>query len=147
LPNFSLPSGPPKNEINEHLGLTGIWQGSKDMAKNNGNGRGGLAVGLSVAAIAAAAAGAYFFYGPNGAKNRKNLRAWTVKARGEVMESVEKLRDVSEKTYNQTVDKVMSKYKKLKNVAPKEIAAVTRELKSSWKAVKSEMDKAAKNMK
>jgi hypothetical protein len=112
------------------------------MAKSNG----GLKV-LGVAAVAAAAAGAYFFYGPNGSKNRKTLKAWSVKARAEVMENVEKLKDVSEKTYNETIDKVLSKYKKLKTVAPKELAEVQKELKSSWKAVRAEMGKAAKQMK
>ena len=114
------------------------------MAKKNS---GGLKVGLGLAAVAAAAAGAYFFYGKNGAKNRKHLKAWTVKAKGEVMENLEKLSDVSEKTYNKTVDQVLAKYKKLKHVAPKELAEVQKELKSSWKMVKSEVDKAAKKIK
>lgn len=112
------------------------------MAKSKSGGA--VKVGLGVAAVAAAAAGAYFFYGPSGAKNRKNLKAWTVKARAEVMERVENLKDVSEKTYNQVVSQVLDKYKKLKNVAPADLAAVQKELKSSWKAIKSEIDKATK---
>ncbi len=104
-------------------------------------------VGLGLAAVAAAAAGAYFFYGPNGSKNRKHLKSWAVKAQGEVMEKIEKLSDVSEKSYNATVDEVLSKYKKLKHVAPKELAEVAKELKSSWKSVKAEVAKAAKKVK
>jgi Tfp pilus assembly protein PilP len=112
------------------------------MAKNS---HGGLKV-LGLAAVAAAAAGAYFFYGPGGSKNRRNLKSWMVKARAEVMENVENLKDVSEKSYDQVVDKVIAKYKKVKSIAPNELAAVQKELKSSWKAVKSEVDKAAKKV-
>jgi hypothetical protein len=114
------------------------------MAKNS---HGGLKVGLGLAAIAAAAAGAYFFYGPDGKKHRKNMKAWAVKAKGEIMEKMETLTEVSEKTYNQTVDAVLAKYKKLKHVAPKELAQVQKELKASWKSVKSEIEKAAKKLK
>ncbi|MBX4188069.1 MAG: hypothetical protein KW793_02950 [Candidatus Doudnabacteria bacterium] len=108
---------------------------------------GGMKIGLGLAAIAAAAAGAYFFYGPNGSKNRKNMKAWAVKAKGELMERIETLSDISEKTYNQTVDTVLAKYKKLKHVAPKELAEVSRELKSSWKIVKGEIEKASRKLK
>ena len=115
------------------------------MAKGqNSKGGAGLAVGLGVAAVAAAAAGAYFFYGPSGAKNRKNLKSWAVKAKAEVMENVEKMKDVSEKTYDETVSKVMAKYKKLKTIAPAELAEVQKELMGSWKSVKSEIDRFTK---
>lgn len=111
------------------------------MAKGKSGGN-AVKVGLGVAAVAAAAAGAYFFYGPNGAKNRKNLKTWTVKAKAEVMEKVENLKDVTEKTYTQTVNQVLDKYKKLKHVAPADLAAIQKELKGSWKAIQSEIDKA-----
>jgi hypothetical protein len=114
------------------------------MAKGS---NGALKVGLGLAAVAAAAAGAFFFYGPQGTKNRRNLKAWTVKARAEVMENIENLQNVTEKSYDQTVDKVLAKYKKVKSIAPNELTRVQKELKSSWKAIKREMDKAAKKLK
>jgi len=115
------------------------------MAKKNGSGA--AKVGLGLAAVAAAAAGAYFFYGPNGSSNRKELKSWAVKAKGEVMANVEKLKDVSEKSYAETVKKVMAKYKKVKSIAPKELAIVEKELKSSWNAVKAEMLKSENSAK
>lgn len=115
------------------------------MAKEkNSKGGTGLAVGLGVAAVAAAAAGAYFFYGPSGAKNRKNLKSWAVKAKAEVMENVEKMKDVSEVAYDKTVSQVLSKYKKLKSIAPAELAEVQKELMGSWKSVKAEIDRYTK---
>jgi hypothetical protein len=112
------------------------------MAKQNKHT--GLKV-LGLAAAAAAAAGTYYFYGAkNAAKNRAQLKSWAVKARGEVMEKIENLKDISEKTYNTAVDQVVKKYKKMKQVAPKELAALQKELKGSWKAVKSEVAKHTK---
>lgn len=108
------------------------------------SGSGALKVGLGLAAAAAAAAGAYYFYGNDGAKHRKQLKGWAVKAKGELMEKVEGLKDVTEATYSDAVDKVLAKYKKLKTVAPKEWAEVQKDFKSSWKSVKSEISKAAK---
>lgn len=114
------------------------------MAKKNGGKA--LGVGLGLAAIAAAAAGAYYFYGKDGAKNRKALKGWMVKARGEVMDQVENLKNVSEQTYTKVVNDVMAKYKKLKKATPGEIAQMTRELKGHWRAIKSELDKAGQKV-
>ena len=54
------------------------------------------AVGLGLAAItAAAAAGAYFLYGKDGAKNLKKIKSWSLKAKAEVLEKLEKAKDIS----------------------------------------------------
>ncbi len=100
------------------------------MANNNNNS--GIKAGMGIAALAAAAAGAYYFYGKGGEKHRKNLKSWAVKARGEVMEKMEKLRDVSEATYSKAVEQVMDKYKRLKKVDPQELAELGAELKGHW---------------
>ena len=107
----------------------------------------GLKLGFGLAAVAAAAAGAYFFYGKDGAKNRKQLKGWMVKAKGEVMDNLEKLNDVSQPIYEKVVSEVMKKYKKLKQATPGEWASLNKELKSQWKSIKKEVDKAAKKFK
>jgi hypothetical protein len=107
------------------------------MAKANN----GLGTGLTVAALAAGAAGAYYFYGKNGAKNRKTLKGWMVKAQGEVMEKVEDLTDVSQKTYYGIVEDVLKKYKKLQKIAPNEVALLTKELKGHWASISADLDK------
>lgn len=99
------------------------------MANNKGS---GISAGMGIAALAAAAAGAYYFYGKDGSKHRKNLKSWAVKARGEVMERVEKLRDVSQDTYSKAVEQVMDKYKRVKNIDPRELAELGAELKGHW---------------
>ena len=84
------------------------------------------------AAAAAAAAGAYFLYGKNGSKNRKVVKAWMLKARGEVMEKMAKLQSVSEDKYGEIVDSVIRGYKSAKKASPAELAAVAAELKGHW---------------
>lgn len=110
-------------------GKRSLENGEKHMANNKGS---GLSAGVGIAALAAAAAGAYYFYGKNGSKHRKNLKSWAVKARGEVMERVEKLRDVSQATYSKAVEQVMDKYKRVKNIDPQELADLGAELKGHW---------------
>ena len=110
------------------------------MAKKSSN----LSGALGLAALAAAAAGAYYFYGKNGAAHRKQLKGWAVKARGEVMERMENLKDVSRSGYIKTVDQVMKKYRTLKNVTPAELAALGRELKSHWSAIEKQLMQAGK---
>ena len=87
----------------------------------------GIGVGLAAAA-AAAAAGAYFLYGKDGAKNRKAVKGWMLKARGEVMEKMEKLDKISETKYKEIVDSVVRGYKSARKASPAELAMVAAEL-------------------
>lgn len=103
----------------------------------------GIGMGLAAAA-AAAAAGAYFLYGKNGAKNRKTVKGWMLKARGEVMDRMEKLESVSEAKYREIVDTVIRGYKSAKNASPAELAAAAAELKSHWNSIKKSIQKASK---
>ncbi len=96
-----------------------------------------VGIGAGVAAIAAAAAaGAYYFYGSkDGAKNRKAMRGWVVKAKGEVMEKMETLKDVTETNYDKIVDEVVKRYSAMKKIDPVEVAALASELRGSWKRI------------
>lgn len=93
----------------------------------------GLGIGVGVAAaVAAAAAGAYFLYGKNGAKNRKKISGWMLKAKGEVLEKMENMQSVTKESYEQIVDKVMAGYNGIKNVDKKELADMGKQLKAMW---------------
>ncbi len=99
-----------------------------------------VAIGAGIAALAVAGiAGAYFLYGKNGAKNRKKISAWAIKAKGEALEKIEKLKDINEEIYHTTIDTIAAKYDKLKHTSPEEIAAFTKEMKSHWKEIKKEL--------
>ena len=72
-------------------------------------------------AALAAAAGAYYFYGsPQAAKNRKTMKSWAVKAKGEVMEHLEEMKTMQKSIVDtdlrgpwqtqELVDKVSGRY-------------------------------------
>ncbi len=104
----------------------------------NSNG-GGVMAGLGLVAIAATA-GTYFLYGSkDAAKNRKKVKGWALKAKGEVLEGIEKLKSIDESTYNTLVDKVSEKYKKIKTIDLTDVEGLKRELKGHWKNLKKEI--------
>lgn len=98
--------------------------------------RGSGAMKLSVlgASLAALAAG-YFFLGPKGKKHQRHARAWAIKMKGDVVEKLERARDVSEPAYHEIVDSVAAEYKKGKKAGYGEIVALARDLKKHWKTI------------
>jgi len=99
---------------------------------NNNNGARAAAIGAGIAAVAA---GVYFFLGPNGKKHQRKLRGWMVKMKGDVIEKLEEVRDVTEPVYNKIVDTVAATYNAQKNIPKAEIIALVSELKREWKNI------------
>ncbi len=95
----------------------------------------GVGLGMAAAVIGTAAAG-FFLYGPKGAENRVKVRAWTLKAKGEVLEHFEKAKEVTDDSYAEIVDKVTAKYGKVKSVGEEEATKLNAELKKHWKSIK-----------
>lgn len=93
-----------------------------------------VAVAVGVAAVSAVA---YLLMGPNGKKNRKDLKAWMVKMKADVAEKMENLKEVSASKYHDIVDEVASKYSKLKNINPADIKAEVLSLKKEWSKIAS----------
>lgn len=95
----------------------------------------GLA-GLAVAGIA----GAYFLYGKNGAKNRKAIKSWTLRAKADVLEQLEKAKELSQDSFNGVVDQISEKYgAKVKGVSAEDVMNFAKDLKKHWKDIKSEL--------
>lgn len=90
-----------------------------------------------IAALVGAVATGYFLYEPKAAENKVKIKAWTLKAKGEILEHFEKKHDVTEEQYKEIVDKVTAKYSKLKTVGEEEAGKLNRELKKHWKAIKA----------
>ena len=97
-------------------------------------------IGLAVAGLA----GAYFLYGKDGAKNRKKVKTWALKAKAEVLEKIEKAKELSETNYQEIIDMVSAKYAKVKDVTPEDIAAFSKDLKKHWKDIKKDLTPAPK---
>ena len=104
------------------------------MATQKKNTEVGIVVGVA-AGVAAIAAAGYFLFGPNGKNNRKVIKGWTVKMKGEVLEKIEKLKEITPEMYDTIIDEVSAKYAKLKHVNQEEIAIVTADLKKYWKVI------------
>lgn len=98
----------------------------------------GAVVGITALAAAGVAAGILLF-GKNGPKNRKAIKAWTLKAKADILEKMEKAKDMSQDTYHSIVDGATAKYAKLKDVTPEELAALTKELKGHWNTIKRQV--------
>ncbi|MCK9351575.1 MAG: hypothetical protein WCT49_00680 [Candidatus Paceibacterota bacterium] len=105
----------------------------------------GIALPL-VAGVLAGIAGSYFLYGqgkPSPA-NKKKLKGWIVKAKGEVLEKIEKLKAVDEETYQKVIDTVAEKYAKVKDIDPNEVQELVKDMKKHWKSLVKEMQPKAK---
>lgn len=123
----------------------GTMATNKNTTKKDAGHAGLKAAGIIGGLAAATAAGMYFLHHNKGAqKKMKNIKGWVVKAKGEILEKVEKLKEVNEDLYNNAVDAVMSRYKKLASIDGAELTAVTSEIKSHWKNIAKELKGGAK---
>ena len=98
----------------------------------------GMSTGKKVAigaTIAAAGVAAYMLFGPDGKKNRKVVRGWAVKMKGEIIEKFEKVKDLSEPVYHNIVDQISAKYAKMKNVDQTELKSAVADIRKYWKAM------------
>ena len=103
----------------------------------------GLGASLAAAAIGAAL-GSYLLTGKRATKTKKVLKSWMLKAKGELLEQLEKAGDIGEEMYYQAVDQVAEKYSKMSGVAQSEVDDMTAELKKQWKIVAKGLNKAKK---
>lgn len=100
---------------------------SKKQSKNVGV---NVAIGAGVAVLSAAA---YLLFGHEGKKNRKMIRGWSIKMKGEIIEKLEAVKEITEPVYHDIVDKVTEKYTKIKNVDKEELLGVVADTRKQWK--------------
>jgi hypothetical protein len=114
---------------------------TKNTKKDEGSSAGTVvAVGAGVVALAAAS---YFFFGPEGKKNRNSLTGWMIKMKGEIIEKMEDAKDMSEAAYEKIVDAVAAKYAKAGKVSEAEIRMFAALLKQQWKGIVKAHNKTA----
>lgn len=118
---------------------------NKNNARKSGH---GVAVGVGLGMLTALSAGAYYLYGTKeGAKKRAQIRGWALKAKGEVLEKLEGLKEVNEETYNDVIARVMKKYQGLKSLDQDEVAKLVGEMKKYWKNIKGNLNTSGANKK
>ncbi len=112
------------------------------MAKKKTNVGAVVGVGVGVATVATAAAAAYWLYGAkHPAQHRKKAKSWMLKARAEVLDAVDKLKEIDHESYMAVVDDVLGNYKKAKVATSAELAQMMRDFKTAW----THMQKAQKS--
>ncbi len=108
----------------------------KKVVSKKGLGAGAIVgIGAGVAALSAAA---YVLFGPDAKKNRKAIKGWSVKMKGEIIEKFEQAKELTEPVYHDIVDGIQAKYSKLKNVDQEELVKVISEIKKHWKAIQKD---------
>ncbi len=90
------------------------------------------AIGAGVAALAAAT---YYFFGPEGKKNRNSAKGWMIKMKGEIVDKMEDAKEMTEGLYNKIVDGVAEKYLKGGKATSDEVRSFVNMLKSQWKGI------------
>jgi hypothetical protein len=103
--------------------------------KTTSNGSGAVKLAVLGASLAGLAASAYFFFGPNGKKNQKYAKSWAIKMKGDVVEKLEKAKEISEPVYHQIIDMVATKYAKGSKISQIEIDELAKDLKKHWKTM------------
>lgn len=91
----------------------------------------GIGFGLTAAAVTAA--GAYFLYGSkNASQNRKKVKGWVLKAKGEVLEALEKAEHITEEEYKALVETASNAYGTVKNATAGEVKDFKKEMNDHW---------------
>ncbi len=88
-----------------------------------------LAIGAGVAALATTT---YYFFGPKGKDHRHHLKGWMIKMKGEIIDRIEDVKELTEPVYKEIVDSVVASYATTTKVSKEELAAFAERLKGQW---------------
>lgn len=115
----------------------------KNTSKNTKDNNHNIAIAAGITGLfASALLGAHFLFNTEkGKKSLKHLKSWSFKMKGELLEKLEKAKEIDEATYTRIVDDLSAKYQKIKGMTVDEVAEITKELKSNWKKIKDEAKK------
>ncbi len=104
-----------------------------------------VGIGFGLTAAAVTAAGAYFLYGSKTAsQNRKKIKGWMLKAKGDVLEALEKAEAITEDEYKTLVETASKAYGTVKSATAGEVKDFRKEMEEHWK--KLEKNKAMKKL-
>jgi hypothetical protein len=91
----------------------------------------GIGVGLTTAAVAAA--GAYFLYGSKDAPdNRKKVKSGILRAKAEVLETLENAQEITEEEFHSLVDGVVKSYSTVKSLSQKDLKEFKADMADNW---------------
>jgi hypothetical protein len=91
----------------------------------------GIGVGLTTAAVAAA--GAYFLYGAKDAPdNRKKVKSGILRAKAEVLETLENAKEITEDEFHELVDGVAATYSKVQSLSKNDLKEFKTDMADNW---------------
>lgn len=97
-----------------------------------------VGIGFGLTAAAVTAAGAYFLYGSKKAtQNRKKVKGWMLKAKGEVLETLEKAESITENEYKALVETACKAYGTVKSATAGEVKDFQKEMQEHWGKLQS----------
>ncbi len=97
-----------------------------------------VGIGFGLTAAAVTAAGAYFLYGSKKAtQNRKKVKGWMLKAKGEVLETLEKAESITEDEYKALVETASKAYGTVKSATAGEVKDFQKEMQEHWAKLQS----------
>ena len=76
------------------------------MAKKQSSGGNAGAMVAVTAGIAALSAAAYVMFGPDAKKNKKAVKSWAIKMKGDIVEKLEEAKEVTEPMYQEIINTV-----------------------------------------
>lgn len=95
-----------------------------------------VGIGVGLTATALSAVGAYFLYGSSkAAQNRKKVKGWMLKAKGEVLEALENAESITEAEYKALLNTVTNTCSTLKNVSKGELRDFKKEMTEHWNSI------------
>ena len=103
-----------------------------------------IATGITGLLVAATLGTHFLFNTKKGKQSLKHIKSWAFKMKAELLEKLEKAKDINEAVYTQIVDELTEKYKKVKGMTVEEVQEIAQELKSQWRKVHTEVKKTLK---
>jgi len=118
------------------LDLTPMTKTANHKVKSSSKARIGVGGVIATAtAITTLVAGAFLMTGKRGEKNRNLMRGWAVQAKGEVLQELEQIKEVTQDKYLEIVDSVLKRYKISKKASEKELSKLSKELRAYWSEI------------
>ncbi len=114
---------------------------SKDMTTTK---KVAIAAGVTGLLVAATLGTHFLFNTKKGKQSLKHIKSWAFKMKAEILEKLERAKEVNEEIYGKIVDELTEKYKKVKGMTVEEVQEVAHELKSQWKKIHGEVKKTLK---
>ncbi|MEN9604880.1 MAG: hypothetical protein RJB39_565 [Candidatus Parcubacteria bacterium] len=114
---------------------------SKDMSTGK---KVAIAAGVTGLLVAATLGTHFLFNTKKGKQSLKHIKSWAFKMKAEVLEKLEKAKEVNEEIYGKIVDELSAKYQKVKGMTVEEVHEIASELKSQWRKIHGEVKKTLK---